>query len=139
MIKMIKKLAEKNMVIIGVLLLVNSFLQGQSKSLLSRTETKILHSNIIDQDFEIYISFPVNYFQNDISFYPVLYCTDGNRNFNMVSNIINVLSFPGNEIPKILVVGIGYKIKGLEDWVHGGIVIYFQQMIPKKIKSGKIS
>ncbi len=116
MIKMIKKLAEQTIAIIAALLITNSFLQGQSKSLLSRTETKILHSNIIDQDFEIYISFPVDYFQNDTSFYPVLYCTDGNRNFNMVSNIVNVLSFPGNEIPKILVVDIGYKIKGLEDW-----------------------
>ena len=102
--------------IICLLFTAVSFSQDQSKSLLFRSETKILHSNIMSEDFEIYISFPVDYFQNDSIFYPVLYCTDGNRNFNLISNIVNILSFPGNEIPRILVVGIGYKIKGLEDW-----------------------
>lgn len=85
------------------------------ESLLVRTETKFLHSELIDQDFEIYISLPLGYFQSDAT-YPVLFCTDANRNFNLVSNIVNILSFPYNEIPKVLVVGIGYKIKGLEDW-----------------------
>jgi predicted alpha/beta superfamily hydrolase len=33
-----------------------------------------------------------------------------------VSNIVNILNFPGREIPRILVVGIGYPITGLEDW-----------------------
>jgi predicted alpha/beta superfamily hydrolase len=90
--------------------------QTNSKTLLFRTETKIFHSYINNRDFEIYISFPVDYFQNDTIFYPALYCTDGNRNFNMLSDIVNILSFPGNEIPKILVVGIGYKMNGLEEW-----------------------
>ena len=93
-----------------------SFPQDKSKSLLFRTETKHLYSNTIGDDFEIYISFPVDYFLNDTTVYPVLYCTDGNRNFDLVSNIVNILSFPGKEIPNILVVGIGYEIKGLEDW-----------------------
>jgi predicted alpha/beta superfamily hydrolase len=93
-----------------------SFPQDKSNSLLFRTETKHIHSKTIDDDFEIYISFPVDYFLDDTTVYPVLYCTDGNRNFDLVSNIVNILSFPGKEIPNILVVGIGYKIKGLEDW-----------------------
>lgn len=69
----------------------------------------------MDRDFEISISLPASYFQSDTT-YPVLYCTDANRNFDLVSNIVNILSFPYNEIPQILVVGIGYPIKGLEDW-----------------------
>src|SRR3972149_481480 len=118
MIKIIKIFASKSfgVFIICLLFLTNSFPQHQSKSLLFRTETKVLHSNIIGEDFEIYISFPVDYFQNDTTFYPVLYCTDGNYSFNLVSNIVNILSFPRKEIQQILVVGIGYKIKGLEDW-----------------------
>jgi predicted alpha/beta superfamily hydrolase len=96
--------------------LTNCYLFGQSKSLLSRTETKVIHSNIVGADFEIYISFPVDYFQNDTTNYAVLYSTDGNRNFGLVSNIVNILSFPGKEIPGLLVVDIGYKITGLEDW-----------------------
>lgn len=88
----------------------------QSKALLFRTETRLLHSDAIGQDFEIHISFPVDYFINDTSIYPVLYCTDANRNFDLVSNIVNILNFPTKGIPRILVVGIGYPITGLEDW-----------------------
>jgi predicted alpha/beta superfamily hydrolase len=76
----------------------------------------VIHSNIVGEDFEIYISFPINYFQNDTTTYAVLYSTDGNRNFGLVSFIVNALSFPGKEIPELLVVDIGYKITGLEDW-----------------------
>jgi predicted alpha/beta superfamily hydrolase len=115
---MIKILASKNLFvfIICFLFITKSFPQSESRSLLFRTETKVIHSNIVGEDFEIYISFPVDYFQNDTILYPVLYSTDGNRNFNLVSNVVNILSFPGNEIPRIFVVGIGYPIKGLEDW-----------------------
>jgi predicted alpha/beta superfamily hydrolase len=112
------KLAKKiiGIFIIYSMFLANAFLHGQSKSLLFRTETRLIHSNIVDEDFEIYISFPADYFQNDTTYYPVLYSTDGNRNFGLLSNIVNILSFPGNEIPRLLVVDIGYKITGLEDW-----------------------
>ena len=48
----------------------------RSKALLFRNETRLLHSDAIGQDFEIHISFPVDYFINDTSIYPVLYCTD---------------------------------------------------------------
>ena len=86
------------------------------KALLFRNETRLLHSDAIGQDFEIHISFPVDYFRNDTSIYPVLYCTDANRNFDLVSSIVNILNFPKKGIPRILVVGIGYPINGLEDW-----------------------
>jgi predicted alpha/beta superfamily hydrolase len=88
----------------------------RSKALLFRTESRLLHSDVIGQDFEIHISFPVDYFRNDTSIYPVLYCTDANRNFDLVSSIVNILNFPTKGIPRILVVGIGYPITGLEDW-----------------------
>lgn len=118
MIKFIKifTIQSRYIFIIYLLFTTISFSQDQSKSLLFRTETITLHSNIMNEDFEIYISLPVDYFQNDSIFYPVLYGTDGNRNFNLISNIVNILSFPDKEIPKLLAVGIGYKIKGLEDW-----------------------
>ena len=117
---------KKNIKILGVriirifiicsMTLAHCYLYGQSKSLLFRTETQVVHSNIVGKDFEIYISFPADYFQNDTTNYAVLYCTDGNRNFGLVSNIVNILSFPWKEIPNLLVVDIGYKITGLEDW-----------------------
>jgi len=103
--------------IVCLLFTTVSFSQDQSKSLLFRTETKYLHSNTNGRDYEIYISLPVDYFQNETTFYPVLYCTDGNYAFNLVSNIVNILTFPREEIPRVLVVSIGYKIKDLMDFV----------------------
>jgi predicted alpha/beta superfamily hydrolase len=119
MIKFIKVSTIQSWYILIICLLITtiSFSQDQSKSLLFRTETKILHSNINGRDYEIYISFPVDYYQNDTTSYPVLYCTDGNYAFNLVSGIVNVLTFPRKEIPRVLVVCIGYKIKELKDWL----------------------
>jgi predicted alpha/beta superfamily hydrolase len=88
--------------------------QRNLESLSFRTEIHILHSEIIEEDFEIHISFPVDYLRSDTT-YPVLFCTDANRNFGIITDIVNILSFPSNEIPKVLVVGIGYPLKGLED------------------------
>ncbi len=34
----------------------------------------------------------------------------------MLSDLVYQLSFPDKDIPKLVVVGIGYKIKGLEEW-----------------------
>ena len=79
------------------------------------TEKRSLHSNIVGEDFEINITFPYSYHKSDAA-YPVLYCLDANRSFGLVSNMVNILSTPYKEIPEILVVGIGYPIKGLEDW-----------------------
>jgi len=79
------------------------------------TEKRSLHSNIVNEDFEINISFPYSYHKGDET-YPVLYCLDANRSFGLVSNVVNILNIPNKEIPEILVVGIGYPIKGMEDW-----------------------
>ena len=115
---MFKIFSFKNFIVFiaWLMLLGNSLSQDNSKSLLFRTETKLIHSNIVGEDFVIHISFPVNYFLDDTTLYPILYCTDADRSFNLVSNIVNIMSFPRKEIPQLLVVGIGYKINGLEDW-----------------------
>ena len=82
------------------------------------TETRILHSDIVDEDFELYISLPYGYSTSDTS-YPVLFSLDANRNYGIVNNMVNILSFPLNEIPSLVVVGVGYPMQGLEDWVVG--------------------
>lgn len=107
---------QKGTPIFFLFLFYNSIVFGQPQSLLYRTETKVIHSDIVGEDFEIYISLPVDYYRSDTTYYPVLYSPDANRNFGLLSNIVNILSFPGNEIPQLIVVGIGYRIKGLEDW-----------------------
>jgi len=90
----------------------------KSKVALFETETIVLHSKIIDQDFELYISFPFGYSKSDKT-YPVLFCLDANRYYGIIYDAVKILSKPSKEIPEILLVGIGYPMKGLEDWVIG--------------------
>ncbi len=85
------------------------------KVFMARREIVPFHSKIMNLDFEIQIGFPVSYFTNE-KLYPAIFCTDANRNMDLVTNIANIMSFPGQEIPEILTVGIGYPIKGMEDW-----------------------
>lgn len=80
------------------------------------TESRTLHSDLFDQDFEIMIQLPVSYHPDSSTVYPVMYVTDANRNFPMVANISFLLGFPRTDFPEVIVVGIGYKIKGLEEW-----------------------
>jgi predicted alpha/beta superfamily hydrolase len=80
------------------------------------TETRRYHSEIIDQEFELYVSFPYKYFEND-KHYPVIFCLDANRGYGVVNNTVSILQRPWQQIPEMLVVGIAYHINGLEDWV----------------------
>ena len=89
--------------------------QKQNEVGLFGTEKRVIHSNIVGVDYEIYISFPYSYHKSGDT-YPVLYCLDANRSYGLVNNMVNILNIPYKEIPEILVVGIGYPIKGLEDW-----------------------
>jgi predicted alpha/beta superfamily hydrolase len=82
------------------------------------TEKRMFHSKIINDDFELYISLPYLYSKTDTT-YPVLYCLDANVKFGMISNVVNNLGTLTKEIPEIIVVGIAYPIKGLEDWIIG--------------------
>ncbi|MEE9449779.1 MAG: alpha/beta hydrolase-fold protein [Ignavibacteriaceae bacterium] len=79
------------------------------------TEKRVLHSKIIDQDFEIYISLPYHYFMSDTT-YPVLFSLDANVKFGLTSNVVNNLATLTREIPEIIVVGIAYPIIDIADW-----------------------
>ncbi|MDH3269067.1 MAG: hypothetical protein OEM46_09470, partial [Ignavibacteria bacterium] len=72
---------------------LNQSKRKYSKVTLFSTETRKLHSDIVDQDFELYISLPYGYSISDTS-YPVLFSLDANRNYGIVNNMVNILSFP---------------------------------------------
>jgi len=76
---------------------------------LQGTEVRVLHSEILDQDFELYIKFPWLYDQGEKT-YPVLYCLDGNRSFPLFSTMSLILETPGFESEEVLIVGIGYRV-----------------------------
>ena len=87
----------------------------QNEVSLISSEKRKLHSKIVKQDFEIYISLPYEYFGSDKT-YPVLFSLDANVKFGLMSNVVNNLGMFTREIPEILVVGIAYPIRGIADW-----------------------
>jgi predicted alpha/beta superfamily hydrolase len=76
------------------------------KDNLYNTQVKVFHSQIIDDDFYLYISLPDDNDQSDKK-YPVLYLLDGDVAFGMAASIARYLQF-GNAIPELIIVGIGY-------------------------------
>jgi len=80
------------------------------------TELTTIRSQIVEQEFNIYVQLPSNYYADSATIYPVLYVTDANRAFPMVANISTVLTFPKGKLPEIIVVGIGYPIKDMSEW-----------------------
>ncbi|MCJ7553342.1 MAG: alpha/beta hydrolase-fold protein [Ignavibacteriaceae bacterium] len=89
--------------------------QKNTEVTLFNTEKRILHSEIINDDFEIYISLPYRYIYTDTT-YPVLFNLDANIGFGITDNVVHILSTLNKEIPEMIVVGIAYTIKGIEDW-----------------------
>ena len=100
--------------ILTFIFLTTSCTQNSEVSLIS-TEKRILHSKIVKQDFEIYISLPYKYFMSDTT-YPVLFSLDANVKFGLMSNVVNNLGMLTKEIPEIIVVGIAYPIRDIADW-----------------------
>ena len=72
-----------------------------------RTEVRMLHSVVMNRDFEICIKLPYSYYAGN-SVYPVAYFTDGNRSFPLVENTSFILEFPKGKVKETIVIGIGY-------------------------------
>ena len=73
---------------------------------LYNSRLEILHSKIVNDDYHIYISLPDDYETSGKS-YPVLYLLDGDVSFGMAASIARYLQF-GDNIPELIIVGIGY-------------------------------
>jgi len=82
---------------------------------LFNSEKRMLHSDIINDDFEIYVSLPYSYDRTDTT-YPVLFVLDANISFGITDNVVHILSTLNKEIPEMIVVGIAYPIQGVVDW-----------------------
>ncbi len=68
----------------------------------------IVSSKLMGKDYQLYISFPTGYSNNDSVSYPVLYVLDGGAEatFEVMNLAHRYLDF-GDEIEKIIIVGIG--------------------------------
>lgn len=83
-------------------------------------EVQSLHSEILHQDFELYIKLPWSYVRGD-AVYPILFTLDANRSFPLYSTLSLVYETPGSGGEEIVIVGIGYKVnedrvRGLAEW-----------------------
>jgi predicted alpha/beta superfamily hydrolase len=83
-------------------------------------EIQDLHTNVLNQDLQLYVKRPWSYEQSKDS-YPILYCLDANRSFPLYSTTSLIFETPGTNAREMLIVGIGYKvdscrIRGLSQW-----------------------
>jgi len=93
---------------------------------LERTEVRILHSDIVGQDYELSISLPHSYSTADTS-YPVIYLLDPYNVFSIMKNLTDVFTEDYTIIPEVILVGIGYGGKGKlasSNWVLGRVRDY---------------
>jgi predicted alpha/beta superfamily hydrolase len=78
---------------------------------LPNTQVRALKSSLVDATYKLYISLPATYANSERT-YPVVYLTDGNGLFPLVRCIAEGLS-GGLEIPRLIIVGIGYESDAL--------------------------
>jgi predicted alpha/beta superfamily hydrolase len=78
------------------------------------TEVRLLKSSIVNDTYTLHISLPITY-ANTGRTYPVVYLTDGNGFFPVVRFITEGLS-GGLEIPRLIIVGIGYNPEKPREW-----------------------
>jgi hypothetical protein len=83
-------------------------------------EVQSLHSDVLQRDLQLFIKLPWTY-EHSEQVYPVLYCTDANRSFQLYSTTSLIFETPGPPTSEILIVGIGYRLdsdrlKALVQW-----------------------
>ena len=105
--------------------------EAASKDNLYNTQVKVFHSQIITDDFYLYISFPDDYDKSEKK-YPVLYLLDGDVTFGTAASIARYLQF-GNTIPELIIVGIGY---GTLNKSEGNMKSRDYTISPKRGRSG---
>jgi len=81
---------------------------------LPNTQVRLLKSSIVNDTYRLHISLPITYANSDKT-YPVAYLTDGNGLSPLVRCISEALS-GGLEIPRLILVGIGYDTDEAREW-----------------------
>lgn len=74
-----------------------------------------ISSQLMEKDYQLYISFPKNYSTKDTISYPVLYVLDGRYVFSSIKGTKDALDLFGNEIEDVIIVGIGSGLN-LPSW-----------------------
>jgi len=86
--------------------------KDHSEISLERTEIRVLHSDNVGQDYELFISLPYSYAKSDTN-YPVIFLLDPYRAFSMVKGFTDAAAAPFPILPEVIIVGIGYGGEGI--------------------------
>ena len=82
---------------------------------LANTEARTLQSSINEQEYQISVALPPMYADHPEKKYPVIYLTDANGFFGMVTQILRHINLPVpfcHHLPDAIIVGIGYPDRG---------------------------
>ncbi len=84
-------------------------------SVIPATETRILRSSVIGQEYLVSVALPFPYAERPEKSYPVIYVLDANLFFGMVVEMVRVMNVRVpfcNELPDAIIVGVGYPANG---------------------------
>lgn len=76
------------------------------------TKTFALHATTNGQEYRLFVSLPKSYNEKDTVRYPVLYLLDGNPFFSLLQSMQHFF-VTGEEVPEMIIVGIGYPVPGV--------------------------
>ncbi len=81
------------------------------------TEIKLLHSQVADRDYRLFIALPPDYKKSD-KHYSVLYLIDPQITFGTVTDYVRLMSATFvQELPELIIIGIGYTTDSIPDIV----------------------
>lgn len=124
-----KNIAFCHFIVFTVLSLNTTLLMAQSsypsetnhQVTLERTEIRTLHSEIIDQDYELFIALPASYHEGEKD-YPLIIALDAYTGFLFAKGCIDAYTTLAPLMPEVILVGIGYGGTGYDElarWIAG--------------------
>jgi predicted alpha/beta superfamily hydrolase len=104
--------------------------QGLNPASSHVTKRHCIKSGFNDKTYELYVSLPKKYSEQDSSHYPVLYVLDGKFSFTSMSSIREVLDL-GKEIKDIIIVSIDDSCITDADWLASRYNDFTPSSIPQ--------
>lgn len=103
---------------------------------ISATETRVLRSSFVNQEYQISIALPFYYAENPDKTYPVIYVLDANMSFGIVVETMRILNIRvpwSKEFPDVIIVGIGYPLSGsLAEIYHQMLHLRMRDFLPMR-------
>jgi predicted alpha/beta superfamily hydrolase len=91
-----------------IIIIGNISINAHGQAYLDGIKKYGLHSKATGQDYELYVSLPPHYKQQDTTRYPIIYVLDGNFMFPVMNVAYRALN-EVDEVNHVILVGIGYK------------------------------